>query len=127
MTGDLVIENGDQVAQALQPILDKLAITGSQFWDIYVTYIQMNAMLNLVLISLLIFISIWAALRARSYMIKNDCGDQDDKWLVPIMAGAVCFVLVGIVFDLASDSIMQILSPEYFAIRTIISQLSGLI
>jgi len=127
MTGDLVIENGDQVAQALQPILDKLAVTGSQFWDIYVGYVQLNAMLNLVWLSSVVLISFGVAYKTRSYMIKNDCGDQDDKWVGPIVVGIVCFLFVGLIFGIVSDSIVQILCPEYFAIRNIISQLSGVI
>lgn len=127
MTGDLVIENGDQVVQALQPILDKLAVTGSQCWDIYVWYVQLNAMLNLVWISMAVLISFGVAYKIRSYMIKNDCGDQCDKWVAPSVAGVICVLLVGAVLSLVIDSIVKILCPEYFAIQEIISQLAGVI
>jgi len=130
MTGDLVIENGDQIAQALQPILDKLAITGSQFWDIYVAYIQMNALLNVVALGILIITAVGAMKFASGKIMPDSERSQFDEgshafWTA--VSGVAWLILVGGLLDLATDCIIRIVCPEYFAIQEIISQLSGLI
>ena len=117
MTGDIVIENGDQIAQALQLVLEKLAITGSQFWDIYVGYIQMDALLNIVAMAILVITTI-GAMKFASDRITPD-------WTA--MSGVVWFIVVGFALDIATDCIIRMVCPEYFAIQSIISQIGGLV
>lgn len=131
MTGDIVISNGDQIAQALQPVLDKLAITGSQFWEIYVAYIQMNAILNAVALGILL-ISTIIAMHFASKHIKpdserRDYGDEGSHLFWTVASGIVWLIVFGTLLDIATDIIIRAACPEYFAIQNIISQVGGLV
>jgi hypothetical protein len=130
MTGDIVIENGDQIAQALQPVLEKLAITGSQFWDIYVGYIQMNTLLDIVALAILVITTIGAMKFASDRITPDSERSEHDEgsragWTA--ISGVVWFFVVGFTLDIATDCIIRMICPEYFAIQSIISQIGGLV
>lgn len=121
MTGDIVISNGDQIAQALQSVLDKLAITGSQFWDIYVGYTKLNAMLSIYGILFLVtsaFVVAWLFYWASSNQDKI----ENAAW------GFVCWLVIGgFITFIAERMLVRLYCPEYFAIQNIITQVNGLI
>lgn len=122
MTNSITVDLGSNATQMLQQLADKLGMTIDTIYPFYVSKVILSGWLGLVFtgVPLLIFLAmfIWSC-----HLLCKDL-ENDFKQMASTFFGVFSLVLLLIFLKTGYGSILEILNPDYYAIRELLSVLN---